>query len=240
MKVNYAIPLLTQTESSNCVQTSVAMLLSYYGHNLTANEIQSKIPVRYDSLDKPYGTLLTDIAVWIKSLGLSVTLDCFDTEIIDRSWKNLTNDDIKRKLIQLKESSRQTVISTEIRNAMIDSYIKMLDSGAKLRISKLSRNLLGDLIKNGPFLPIVSYNYLYDAPRDRYFIKEKKYKTDDIEGKTTAHAIVVTGIENETVYVNDPDKTRGGQKSLPIDDVISSIAIAQNKASNWILSINKT
>lgn len=236
-KISYNIPLLTQTESSNCVQTSVAMFLSYYGQKFTPEEIQAKIPVRYDSQGKPYGTFLMDIAVWIKSLGFLVALDCFDTEIIDRSWKELDTEKIQERLTALKEGARQTIVTTEICNIMIDSYINMLNRDATLRISKLNRNLLHELIKKGPFLPIVSYNYLYDAPRDRYDSVEKKYKPDDIEGKTTTHAIVVTGLDDETVYFNDPDKDRGGQNSCLVDDLIAAVATAQNKANNWILSI---
>lgn len=237
-QINYSIDLLTQTESSNCVQTSVAMLLNYYKQKFTPEEIQAEIPVRHDSQGKPYGTLLMDIAVWIKSLGFNVTLDCFDTEIIDRSWRNLDSQEIKIRLTALRESTRQTVVTTEIRNTMIDSYVNMLEQGVNFRISKVNRKLFDDLLSQGPFLAIISYNYLYDAPRDRYIEEEKKYKSDDIEGKTTAHAVVVTGMDNENIFVNDPDKDRGGQNSFPIDDSIAAIATAQNKASNWILSIN--
>lgn len=81
--IHHKIPLLKQTESSNCVQTSVSMLLGHYGYNNTPEEIQSQIPVRYDSDNKPYGTMIMDIAVWLKSLGFLVTFNCFDTEIID-------------------------------------------------------------------------------------------------------------------------------------------------------------
>jgi hypothetical protein len=214
------------------------MLLGFYGRSLTAEEIESKIPVRKDSQGKPYGTLLMDIAVWIKSLRLSVTLDCFDCEIIDRSWKDLSNGEISKKLGKLKESNRQTVVPLEIRNIMIDSYINMLGSNIQFNIARLSKNYLWDLIKEGPFLPVVSYNYLYDAPRSKYITEKKKYEPDDIEGKTASHAVVVVGMDDETVYINDPDDVRGGQNSFPIDHFIASIATAQNKANNWVLSVN--
>jgi uncharacterized protein YvpB len=236
-KINHEIPLLIQTESSNCVQTTVAMLLGFYGQHLTAEEIQSKIPVRKDSQGKPYGTLLMDIAVWIKSLGLSVILDCFDCEIIDRSWKGLSNNEIVNKLKKLKESKRQTVVPFEIRNVIIDSYISMLDDKIKFNISRLSNDYLWNLIKKGPYLTVVSYNYLYDAPRSKYIMEKKKYEPDDIEGKTASHAVVVTGMDDEKIYINDPDDVRGGKNSFPVDHFIASIATAQNKASNWVLSI---
>ena len=237
-KIFYEIPFLTQTESSNCVQASVAMLLSYYGLSLTIGQIQSKIPVRFDSQGKPYGTLLMDIAAWIKSLGFEATLDSFDCEIIDRSWKNISTNEILGKLQKLKGSNNQTVVSFDIRNIMIDSYINMLGSGVKFNISRLSEDYLRDLIKKGPFLSIVSYNYIYDAPRDKYNAETKKYEPDDIEGKTINHAVVVTGIDEEKVYINDPDETRGGQNSFLVDHFITSIAVAENKASNCILSVN--
>jgi len=238
-KIYYDIPLLTQTGSSNCVQTSVAMLLSYYGQIFTPEVIQTKIPVRFDSQGKPFGTLLMDIATWIKSIGLGVALDCFDCEIIDRSWKNIPANEIIKKLKLLKASDRQTVIPIEICNSMIDSYIKMLESKVTFHISELDRNYLWRLIKNGPFLPIVSYNYLYYAPRDKYDVNFKKYSPDDIEGKTTSHAVIAVGMDDEKIYINDPDETRGGQNSFSIDHFIVSIAIAQNKANNWILYLDK-
>ena len=60
-----------------------------------------------------------------------------------------------------------------------------------------------------------------------------------IVGKTINHAVVVTGIDEEKVYINDPDETRGGQNSFLVDHFITSIAVAENKASNCILSVNR-
>ena len=68
------------------------------------------------------------------------------------------------------------MVSFDIRNIMIDSYINMLGSGVKFNISRLSEDYLRDLIKKGPFLSIVSYNYIYDAPRDKYNAETKKYE----------------------------------------------------------------
>ena len=235
----YKIPLLKQTESSNCVQTSVSMLLSHYGYKLSPGDIQSKIPVRYDTNNKPYGTLIMDIAIWLKSIEFTVTIDCFDTEIIDRSWKDLSNNQIIDKLNKLKSGDCRTVVSMEVRNILIDGYIEMLAKGVKLRISMLRGELLRDLISKGPFLPIVNYNYLYDSPRDRYVSKGKKYVSDDIEGKTTAHAVIVTGMDERKIYINDPDEKHGGQNTFDIDDIITAIALSQNKAINVILSISQ-
>lgn len=238
MKVYYEIQLLTQTESSNCMPTAVSQLLSYYKIQISPAEIQSKISVKYDRYGRPIGTWGQEIATMMCELGLKITIHTFDIEIIDPSWKKLTKEKLLATMQEFKEHGKKTFRGTKLTDITIDSYMEFLQADGILDISICTAKLLKKLLRHGPILALVNFNYLHRTARARYDKTIKNYVDDTIKGKTINHAIVITGFENDTFFVNDPDPNFGGKKTFERDHLIGAICTAQVKCNNYIVSVN--
>jgi len=237
MKMQYDIPLKTQTTSSNCVQTSTSQFIGYYGLNISPEDIEKEIPVRLDKDGKPMGTLLADIGSWlIKSYDTKATMYVFDTQIIDRTWSKLS----QKELLEIMEKVQKVGISTAktwYAPFLIDAYVDFLRAGGVVNVAKCTNELLRSLIDKGVVMVIVNFNYIYDYPRVAYDKEINNYTADTINGKVINHAIVLTGYEENTYYYNYPDSERGGKNKVNADVLIGAICTAQINSDNYLLTI---
>lgn len=239
MSIKHNIALQKQSSSSNCVQTSTSMFLGFYNIDVSADEIESAVPVRKNSEGKPMGTLFADIGTWLmQAKSLSVSMHVFDTQIIDRSWSKLSQDELLNKIVELQDMGVSTA-RTIYAPLLIDAYVLLLKSGGQIDITKCTNELLQSLLANGPILAIISFNYMYDYPRASYNSEIKNYEPNSIEGKAIEHAIVITGYSDENYYYNDPDSEMGGQHTVRDDILIGAICTAQLNSDNYLLTIDK-
>ncbi len=239
MNIKHNVPLQTQTKSSNCVQTSTSQFISFYGLNISPDDIEKDIPIRFDKEGKPMGTLLPDIGSWlIKNHGLKATMYVFDTQIIDRTWAKLN----QKELLEIMEKIQKTGISTAktwYAPYLIDAYVDFLEAGGVVNVAKCTNELLRSLIDKGTVMVIVNFNYIYDYPRVVYNKDIKNYEADTINGKVINHAIVLTGYDDDYYYYNDPDSEMGGENSINKDILIGAICTAQINSDNYLLTIEK-
>ncbi len=239
MSIKYDIPLKTQTTSSNCVQTSTSQFLSFYGLNLSPEEIEKEVPVRADKENKPIGTLFPDIGAWlIKSHKLKTKMYVFDIQIIDRTWKSLSQKELLTEMKNAEIKGISTAVTPRA-SVLIDSYVTYLESGGEIDIAKCTNDLLKNLLDKGPIMAIISFNYMYDYPRSKYDSVNKDYGPDTIDGKVIEHAIVLTGYNNDTYFYNDPDSEKGGKHEVKEDILIGAICTAQINSDNYLLVIEK-
>lgn len=238
MAIKHDIPLQTQSSSSNCVQTSTAQFLGFYNSNETADSIEAAVPVRTNAQGKPMGTLFADIGTWLKkTTELSVTMHVFDTQIIDRSWASLSQQDLLGEVIRIQESGVSTA-RTPYAPLLIDAYVSFLEAGGIVDVTKCTNELLQRLLASGPILAIISFNYMYDYPRASYNATRKEYETDTIDGKAIEHAIVITGFSDGNYLYNDPDSEYGGQHVVADDVLIGAICTAQLNSDNYLLTVS--
>ncbi len=237
MPLHYDIALKIQTTSSNCVQTSTSMFLTFYGLNFSPDNIEDVIPVRTSSEGKPMGTLFADIGTWlIKSQNLKVKMHVFDVQIIDRSWASLSQADLLTKLEKAKKTGISTAL-TPYATMLTDAYVTYLQSGGLIDIAKCTNGLLEGLLIKGPVLTIINFNYMYDYPRSSYASNAKSYVADAYDGKVLEHAIVLTGFDDNNYYYNDPDSERGGKRQVGKDVLIGAICTAQLNSDNYLLTV---
>jgi hypothetical protein len=237
MPIKHNIPLKIQTSSSNCVQTSTSQFLSFYGLNLSPNDIEKEVPVRNNEEGKPMGTLFADIGTWlIKSHDLKVKMHVFDVQIIDRTWSSLSQQELLREMKKVKKSGISTAL-TPYAPILIDAYVAYLQAGGIIDITKCTNELLRGLLINGPILAIINFNYIYNYPRSKYDLIKKQYLPDTIDGKVIEHAIVLTGYNNGEYCYNDPDSEKGGQHTVKDDVLIGAICTAQLNSDDYLLSI---
>ena len=128
MTFKHDIPLKIQTSSSNCVQTSTSQFLSFYGLDISPEDIEKEIPVRTNEEGKPMGTLFADIGSWlIKSHNLKVKMHVFDVQIIDRTWSSLSQPQLLAEMEKVKEKGISTyLIKADVTPDQIVSTVKML------------------------------------------------------------------------------------------------------------------
>jgi hypothetical protein len=239
MKIKHDIPLQTQSSSSNCVQTSTSHRLGFYGIDETPDEIESAVPVRLNAEGKPMGTLFADIGTWLrKTHNISVTMHVFDTQIIDRSWSSLSQEELQSKVDEIQKHGVSTA-HTPYAPLLIDSYESFLKSGGNVSIVKCTNGLLQSLLVKGPILAIISFNYMYDYPRASYNRSIKNYEANSVDGKAIEHAIVITGFSDGNYNYNDPDAEMGGQHTVKDDVLIGAICTAQLNSDNYLLTIEK-
>lgn len=239
MGIKHDLPFQKQSTSSNCVQTSTSQLLSFYGIDLSPADIEKEVPVRKNSDNKPMGTLFADIGSWIKSnYELQPVMHVFDSQVIDRSWKELTQAQILSELVKLQNTGIETAFSPYV-PLHINAYIDYLKSGGKIRIEKCTNELLQRLLAKGPVLTIVSFNYLYDYPRVVYDQTKKNYVSNPQSGKVIEHAIVLTGYHEGAYFYNDPDAEYGGRHKVQDDVLIGAICSAQINSDNYLLTLER-
>lgn len=237
MNIKHNIPLRTQSTSSNCVQTSTSQFLSHYDISDSPEKIESQVPVRNNEEDKPMGTLFADIGSWlVKEKGLKVTMHVFDTQIIDRSWKSLSQNELANRMHELQRHGVSTA-RTPYAPILIDSYVEFLKSGGAVNIAQCTNNLLKGLLEKGPVLAIISFNYMYDYPRASYNTVIKNYEANSIDGKAIEHAIVITGFTDDFYHYNDPDPEMGGLLTVKDDVLIGAICTAQLNSDNYLLTV---
>ena len=185
------------------------------------------------------GTLFADIGTWlIKTHHVSVTMHVFDTQIIDRSWASLTQQQLLTDVMQLQEHGVSSA-RTPYAPFLIGAYASFMQSGGVVSIVKCTNNLLQTLLAKGPILAIISFNYMYDFPRASYNASIKNYEANPIDGKAIEHAIVITGFSDGTYCYNDPDSEMGGQHTVKDDILIGAICTAQLNCDNYLLTIKE-
>jgi len=239
MTIKHDITLQTQSASSNCVQTATSQFLTFFNINESPNNIESAVPVRTNDQGKPIGTLFADIGTWlIKTQGLNATMHVFDTQVINRSWKTLSQKELLREIQELQKSGVSTA-RTPYAPLLIDSYISFLQSSGVINIVRCTNDLLQSLLAKGPVLAIVSFNYMYDYPRASYDSDAKNYIADPIDGKAIEHAIVITGYTDDSYEYNDPDPEMGEQHTVKDDVLIGAICTAQLNSNNYLLTVEK-
>lgn len=239
MEIQHSIQLQTQSSSSNCVQTSTSQFLSFYNIHESPNSIEAVVPVRTNSDGKPMGTLFADIGTWLKTThNASPTMHVFDTQIIDRSWISLSQQQLLAEVMNIQAHGVSTA-RTPYAPLLIDAYSSFLKAGGNVNIAKCTNDLLQNLLAVGPILAIISFNYMYDYPRASYNSDIKNYEPNSIDGKAIEHAIVITGFSEGNYYYNDPDSEMGGQHIVKDDVLIGAICTAQLNSDNYLLTIEK-
>jgi len=202
------------------------------------DEIEAAVPVRKDKDGKPMGTLFADIGTWIEQeQNKRTTMYVFDSQIIDRSWRELSPEVLKSELQNLADTGVKTA-RTPYADLHINAYNQYLGAGGNIAIEKCTNKLLQKLLDVGPVLAIISYNYMYDYPRLAYDFAKKDYVPDPVNGKVLEHAVLLTGYERNSYYYNDPEYEFGGEHKVDSDVLIGAICSAQINSDNYLLAIN--
>lgn len=227
-------------KTSECMQTSATQVLSFFDPSVTVEQVVASVPVHVENGEK-VGTSPGHLVSYFAQQGYQTTSYIFDTELFDRSWENLSPEEV---ITALKE--RQPHIPD---NAWLKKYHRILVSGWEVYaqaggtfvFKPLSVKLMRQLLDNGPYLMMVNSTYLNQKPKQHYNKTTDTFDSDPIRGRSLTHGVTCAGYKDDRFLIVDPDPPEGIEQHRWIaqDHLIASIMAAQTESDNFLTSIVK-
>ena len=215
-----SVEMLLQPNLTTCGPTCLHAVYRYFGDPIILEQVVDET-ISFDE----GGTVAAWLACHAIKRGYDATIYTYDLRSFDPTWfedgagnSELIIEKLKKQLESKKEPSLKKVTQ---------AYTQFLELGGELRMEDLTRDLLrGFLTKNIPIITGLNSNFLYNIAREN----QETNETDDVEGETTGHFVVLRGYrrENKMVYIADPYGTNpyASQKyKVQIDRVINSILL---------------
>ncbi len=194
------VPLFRQKKDTNdCGIVGIQMILHYYGDNISYEELKSNL--KTDNI----GTYMPQLGVYLLKKGYEVEIVTLNPKLFTLSDKGKEKDleFILERFEMLKNNSK-----SEQDKKTIDYFVEYLKVGGKIKIKMPSKEDIDEEIKqNRPVCALLTTNFLYGEKPVFNF-----------------HFNVITGLENDKIYANDPlwDE-RGGEKVYNIDEFFYGI-----------------
>jgi hypothetical protein len=226
-----------QSTNNNCSQTALAILLSQYDHDTTADEIIAQVPVQKDENGDDYGSINPTLADWCLEQGFAVDLYTFDCQAIDLSWGALSRERLLERIEAAMHSRDVPSLGPVWSQIYLQAYVDFVSDGGELHIRPhVTSKLLYELLEKGPILPSVCYSTLYNEGRSRNIaLRESVY--DDVAGKVINHSIVIYGNDEDGNFlVADPWK---GMQVIEPERMLCSITAAQIECDNLLFQLHK-
>ncbi len=181
------VSLISQEKKSVlCGVAGVRMLLAYYGVNKSPEEIIKEVKIYPD-----WGTYMPQWGIYLINKG-------FQAEIITANPKMFMAEDLGKKPEQLAETLSEVFreAKNEKDKRAISHYRDFLRKGGVINVKIPMHKDIEEEIKNKrPILVELTTNFLLGLRRGFNF-----------------HFNVITGIDEEYIYVNDPLEDVGEQK----------------------------
>lgn len=214
-------------------------MLSYYGKDITAEQIMNDIPVGFNDQGEPWGTINQQLATWCIGQGYKVKMYTFDCQVIDQSWRDLSKAKLIERLEAAKAGRNVPSLGEEWSKAYLQSYIDYLNAGGELHIqSYVTSKLLYKLLKDGPLLACVCFNTMYGTGHSKN-IGLRQSEIDDVNGNSTNHSIVIYGVtEKGDFEIADPWREPGTHVIEP-ERMLASITAAQVECDNLFFQLEK-
>jgi hypothetical protein len=179
------IPIQQSPGKSECLISCLKMVLSVYCTYMDDDAIRCFFVKSATTFSiRPS---LTDCALFLAKLGFAVDFFGYDLYRTDP----LRDSTLSKEKLLDKLQAKQLMSSELDRADHLESLIRCLESGCNYVMEKPSLQTIREyLAKNIPLIVNVSDCALYDLPGDPY----------------TPHAIVLTGIRDNSLYVIDPNR----------------------------------
>lgn len=227
-----------QPDQFTCVQTSAAILLSYFNIDKTPEQIISEVAPRAwpDKPDVIAGTPNQDIATYFLKLGFDVEIISYDNWITDQSWVGRGTEFIKKRFEEASGKLSAPMIGRSGSELYIQGYLDFINAGGKVSVEIAPEApAIEKLLLSGPLLTTVSYNTLHGDGKAKSNA-DRSAKLDDVSGSAPNHNIVITKYEDDTFYFFDPWASKQ-ELSVSRDRMIAAIATAQQECDNMLIVV---
>jgi len=191
MKLN--IPLITQPKGSvDCGIAGITMILNYYNKTLSFEENKKNI-------------IIDTVGTYAPQLGLYLMKNGFDVTIVTQHPSMFTNNDtgMYKQEILKRMDYLLSKNPNEQNKKTLEYFKKFLEEGGEIEVKiPEEKDIVNELKEHRPLAALMTTNFLYG--------KEPIFNF---------HFNVITGIDENYIYVNDPlwDE-RGGKKKYEKKD----------------------
>lgn len=228
-----------QPTNHTCSQTALSILLSYYGEELTPEEIAQQVAVTKNEKGEDWGTITQQLATWCLERGYAVDMYSFDFQTLDLSWADLSNDKLLERLKAAKGVREIPILGKHFTSEYLQSYIDFITAGGALTLEPYVRSqLLYELLAQGPIFASVNFNVLYNSGRSLN-TGLRKTKPDDLKGGLINHSLVIYGnTEDGDFLIADP-WVEPGKHAVDPERMLGAIAAAQIECDNLVFTVTR-
>lgn len=234
--IEYNVPLIRQG-LQDCLQASVAQLMAYHDISKTIEELKQEVPVYKDERGVPVGTSIGHMAAYLCNLGFAVTIHSTDIQLFDPSWRDKPSDELIDLLRKRLPHLGHPTYSLQVKEAILEGYSAFLQAGGTIEFPVISKDVICNVLEQGPLLAVVSYNFLNGTAKTIFDAQTNLYVANPIEGQPSTHAVVVAGYKDDQFLLVDPDQKLGGKRWLDANRVVGAVYLAQTDFDNMIISV---
>ena len=187
------VPLIRQPkDSKECGIAGLAMILSYYGLDKSFDDLKSVINV--DEI----GTYAPQLGSYLIKNGLYTEIITMHPKLFTFKDKGMDNKEILNHFQNLYPN-----LKSEQDKKVLEYFIEFLNNNGRINVKIPSKeDIIEEINNKRPICALLTSNFLLgDKPIFNF------------------HFNVITGIDNEFIYVNDPLwDNRGGRHKYLISD----------------------
>jgi len=224
-----------QPTNTTCGYAALAMLLSFYGQEVSVDDLLASVQQPTDKNGDPTGSITTELISWCLKQGFRSKLYSFDCELLDLSWQKLNQSEMRSK-IELHATTRDVLgLGNEYAQRYLLGYANMMKAGGELTIAPhVTTKLINELLEQAPVYANVCSDVMDNLGRTKT-VGLREFKEDDINGRLHTHSIVVYGTNDAGDYlVADPWR---GLRILDPETLLCSITMAQIECDNMIFQL---
>lgn len=211
------VAMSKQPDDESCGITCLSAIYGYYHHPVTLDALRGQIEHW-----RTGGTVGVNLARHALGSGFEVELYTYNIKIFDPTWKNLSPQEMEKKL-----KLRARKVRGKKQKKVIGFYLDFLRRGGVLKFDDLDESLMDRLFKaKRPILCGLSATYLYQNMRETADNQE-----NDIVGQPVGHFVVVSGWDAaaHSVIINDPLRknpiSETGTYSLPFTKFSNAVML---------------
>jgi hypothetical protein len=228
-----------QPTNNSCTQTATAMLLSHYDNQTTVDAVLADAHVQKLDTGEDAGSSMQQLAIYCLDQGYKIEMYSFDSLILDFSWIGLNKDELLRRFEKIKDIRSVDSLGKKFTHQYVEEYIKFIQKGGSLIIQPYpTKELLTDLIQQGPICVAVNYTTMMGVGHSRNIGLRKDIK-DDLENNISTHAILVYGQDEGGDFLISDPWGAPQQNTLSSDQLIASIMAAQWLCDNVFFRVIK-
>jgi hypothetical protein len=239
MAVQHQIKHYYQPTNNSCSQTCLAMVLSFFGFDMTPEQVIQGVPVNKNDKGEDWGTINQDLATWALKQGYSVEMHTADIQITDLGWANMSGEQMVERMKLAKDNREVPSLGKAVSALYMRSYISFVETGGVLHVQPfITSELIDQLLPVAPVLAAVSFGVLHKVGRVTN-TGLRQYKPDDLTGGTGTHSVVIYGKDDSGKYLIADPWQEPGLHVIESAHLVAAIGAAQIECDNLLFQLIK-